>query len=272
MDHCIRGEESARDSRFVKELCEKMGVDCVYEKIPIKVPEGDDRSVEEVARAKRYDLFFRAAGKTSSNVIATGHTLDDQAETVLMRFLTGASLKSMAGIPPVRDENGIKIIRPLINADKKEVIGYLETVGLDYCHDSTNDEKDYLRNKVRLDILPFLEKYNPRVKRTMVNFCEAVREDMALVEIVKKKSLKNMPSDKDNSILLKDILLQPVAVRKEMFKELFMRAGGDIKKLTYRHWKDMEHFIRTAQKGNSLNLPGNVSVSRGRDSIKFQKQ
>jgi tRNA(Ile)-lysidine synthase len=273
LDHCLRKKESAEDSMFVKNLCKKLKAKLVHKKIDVKKHGAKGLSVEERAREMRYKFLHKAAGDNKCNVIATGHTLDDQAETVLMRLIYGTSIAGVSGIPPVRNEKDIRVIRPLIRIEKKDILHFLKTSKLKHCEDSTNQDLKFLRNNIRHKIFPFLEKYNPRLKRSLANFADAIREDFLFIESEKKKRIKEHKSKKKTlvSIEIKDIILQPKALRREILKELFKQAGGNIKKLTYRHWMDMDYFLRTAQKGKSLDLPGNVKLKKSPTHIVFGK-
>lgn len=274
LDHGIRGRESKRDSDFVKELSKDFGLDCMHKKISIRTRKKGKRSLEECAREERYAFLKKSAEKCNCNVIATGHTMDDQAETVLLRLITGASLKGIAGIPVVRHEGSLKIIRPLITAEKKEILDYLKVTGQAFCEDHTNMDKKYFRNRIRHEVLPFLEEYNPRIKRSVANLCNTMREDLDFLEREKQKLLSRYSGTTKGPVRVEvsDLILQPKALRKEVFKELFSQAGGNIKKLTYRHWKDMDYLIRAGASGKSLNFPGGVRVTRLKTEIVFLRR
>jgi len=272
MDHGIRGSESARDSLFVEKLAEELGLPFCFQKID---PSGSGRSkisVEEYLRKRRYEFFRKAASEHGCDVLATGHTIDDQAETVLLRLVTGSSLNGLAGIPAVRYEGDLRVVRPLIRTGKKEVLDHLDSCGWGFREDRTNKETKYLRNRIRHEVLPFLEKYNPRIRRSLANLSETIREDLDLIESEKEKAMGRSLVHGSPRVKIKDLVLQPKSLRKAVFKELFSRAGGDIKKLTYRHWKDMDCLICAGKKGDSLDLPGRVMASRSRDEIEFAKR
>jgi len=274
LDHGIRGKESGEDSDFVRKLARDLGLDCAHRKMRVKTRRDRKKSLEECAREKRYKFLKEAAGKHGCDIIATGHTMDDQAETVLIRLITGASLKGMAGIPVVRYEGDLKIVRPLIGVEKKEVLDYLEAIRWEYCVDRTNKERKYLRNRIRHEVLPFLRNYNPKIKRALVNLSDTIREDVAFLEAEKKKVINGHPGTGKGPVKIRtgDLILQPGALRKEVFKHLFSMAGGNVKKLTYRHWRDMDYFLRAGEKGKSLDFPGGVRVTKVKDEIVFKKR
>ncbi|MDD5436051.1 MAG: tRNA lysidine(34) synthetase TilS [Candidatus Omnitrophica bacterium] len=273
LDHGLRGEESARDSRLVKEYASRLGLAFVHRKVSLKGRKVKPLSTEELARQVRYDFFNYAAAKSSANVIATGHTLDDQAETVLMRLVKGASLQGIVGISPGREEGDLKIIRPLIEIEKDEIVTYLDGSGIRYRIDSTNREPIYFRNIVRSEIMPFLERYNPRLKRVLFNLAEHLREDFEFIRDEKKRVLDIVRRKRGGvEIKLTDIIVQPKAMQKELLRDSLEKAGGEVKKLSFRHWKEVEALIKYGRRGNSIDLPGNIRASRSDNLISFYRR
>ncbi len=272
LDHGLRGKESRDDSLFVKKTAAKLGLEFIHKKIDLK--SNDDLSTEELARRERYKFFRFAAEKAGANVIATGHTLDDQAETVLMRLIKGASLKGIVGIPPARDEGSFKVIRPLIEFEKREIVKYLDESGLSYRTDSTNAEPVYFRNVVRSEIIPFLEKYNPRLKRSLFSLAEHLREDFEFISQERLRIQKTFSRAEGRAaeIKLKDIVLQPGAIQKEILRDFLEKAGGEVKKLSFRHWKELEALIKHGKKGNCADLPGGVRAARTETLLVFRKK
>ncbi len=265
LDHGLRGEESRADSSFVAGLSKKLGIRLVQEKADLLNRKDRNLSTEESARLVRYGFFRNAARRLGANVVATGHTLDDQAETVLMRLIKGSSSKGVCGIPPVRDESaGLRVIRPLIELEKDEVLGYLNDNSIDFCIDSTNLEDIYFRNIVRRDIVPFLERFNPRLKLALSNFAGHLREDMEFIRAETAKRPKGTLTDKTGVLRLnlKDIAVQPRALMKEIMRDALEASGADMKKLSYKHWKAIENFIRYKRKGSFIDLPGGIRIAR----------
>src|SRR5919112_343533 len=158
VDHGLRGEESLTDAKFVRELCEGLGL--VYEERRARLEEGN---LQEEAREERYRFAERLADERELSAIATGHTADDVAETVLLNLARGAGLRGLAGIPPVRG----RVIRPLIERTRQEVLAYLAGLGQPYLTDPTNLTGRYSRNRVRSEILPVLRDLYPGVIRNL---------------------------------------------------------------------------------------------------------
>lgn len=273
LDHGIRGRESQRDSLFAKRLAKDLGVKFIHKRINLGATGGTGGlSCEEEARSERYDFFIAAAKSAGANVIATGHTLDDQAETVLMRILKGVSMKGACGIPPVREYRRMRIIRPLIQVEKNRIKKYLDAHRMDYRIDRTNLEPVYFRNVVRNEIIPFLEKYNPVFKKALFNMAEDLREDMEFIAREKSKSaglLKKRGKGVDVDIM--NIVLQPRAMQKALLRECLERSGGNLKKLSRKHWKDIEGLVNRMHRGANVDLPGCIRVTKKDKTISFRK-
>lgn len=271
LDHGIRGRSSRGDALFVKKLSKKMGLKSVFKKLDLKNLKSK-LSTEELLREKRYDFFEKTAFKFRFNTVATAHTLDDQAETVMMRLIKGASLKGAVGIHPVRNEKKLKFIRPLFEIEKKEILGFLKKEKAAFRLDRTNTDERFLRNKVRIKVLPYLAKINPRVKRSLFNLAESLREDFEFIRNEKERRKKIIENGGYFFYIdLRDIFLQPRAMRKEIVREALCLSGGNVKKLTYRHWKDIDDFIKMKQKGKSMDLPGRVQMVKTCDRLLFKR-
>ena len=272
IDHGLRGDESKEDSIFVKELARKLGLKFFHKTINLSSAGSKKLSTEERAREARYKFFKETAASAGVRIIATGHTLDDQAETVLMRIIKGSSLKGVVGIAPVREEGDLRFIRPMIELDKGEIVRYLDANNTPYRIDRTNLEPIYFRNIVRRQIIPFLEKYNPRFKRALFSLAEHLREDFEFIENEKKRVGQdvNPSGSRRAEVALKDIVVQPRAIQKEILRDLLESAGGEVKKLSFRHWKEMERLLRSKGKGISVDLPGGIRVTKGEKLLTFR--
>jgi len=271
LDHGLRGKESREDSLFVKGLAARLELELIQKKINLKRTKPKGLSTEELAREERYHFFGEAAKRTKAGVIATGHTLDDQAETVLMRIVRGSSSKGVVGILPVRKLGHLRIVRPLLELEKSQIRKALDVEGMPYRIDSTNLEPIYFRNVVRKDIIPFLERYNPRLKRAMFSLAEHLREDLEFINEAKSEFGKNIRETGRGrlEIKLKDMVIQPKALQKEILRDALDKIGGEVKKLSFRHWKELEYFIKYKRAGSSIDLPGGVRVTRKTSALVF---
>lgn len=265
LDHGLRGAESERDARFVEDLARGLGLVYLGARVDLKGRKEKGLSTEESGRAARYAFFRECARNLGANTIATGHTIDDQAETVLMRLIRGSSLKGAAGIPPVREDgSSLRVIRPLIELGKNEITRFLDDNGIAYRIDATNRDAVYFRNLTRHEIIPFLERYNPRLKTALSNFAAHLREDLSFINKEKEKRSAGIVSRRGGSVMLdlKEVIIQPRALVKEIVRDALESAGADLKKLSYKHWKEIEAFIRFKRGEGSLDLPGGVRMTR----------
>lgn len=173
LNHCLRGEESWHDQQFVEELCREWDVPLYIEQHDIAtIAKEQGRGVEEIGRELRYAAFEKAAQTHSCYCIATAHTADDNAETLLLHLCRGSGLRGAAGIPPIRG----RIIRPLITCTRKEIEAYCAEHSLSYVIDSTNADIAYARNRIRRMVMPHLCEINPQSTVAMTRFIEQVRQ------------------------------------------------------------------------------------------------
>ncbi len=176
IDHGIRRPaETDREKHFVRKLCTDMGVELSIFTREYGSIEGESRrqkrSIEEVAREVRYGFLQELKIRHRAAYIAVGHTLDDQAETMIMRFFQGSHASGLKGIPPVREQ----IIRPLMDCSREEIIGYLTSRDIGWCTDSTNEETRYLRNAVRNTIIPAVKQYFPGYRTSLKTLADKMR-------------------------------------------------------------------------------------------------
>jgi len=270
MDHGVRGAASKKDADFVRRIAKKLKLKFITSKAKIKKSK---LSLEEILREARYDFFRKSCKKLKINMVVTAHTLDDQAETVFMRVIKGSALKGLVGIHPVRRDKKIKFVRPLLEIEKEEIINYLKTRKISYRIDRTNLENKFLRNRIRNEIFPYLLSVNPRIKRSLFNLSESLREDFEFIELEKERR-KNIlkKGKKEHYIFLKDMLLQPKAIQREITREALKLIGANVKKLTYRHWMDVDNFIRKTPKNKSIDLPDGVKIRKKENSLTFSRR
>ncbi len=173
VDHGLRGEESREDAEFVHRLCENLDLRCEVRQLRL-----GGSNLQERARDERYRLAGEVAEGLGLRTITVGHTADDVAETVIMNLARGAGLRGLSGIPPVRG----RLVRPLIERTRREVLEYLESLDQPYRTDPTNLTGKYARNRVRLQILPLLEELYPGAARNLARGAALAREDLEVLE------------------------------------------------------------------------------------------
>lgn len=160
VNHALRGGESDEDEAFVRRLCERMGIPLSVERLTEGYCKKNGISIETAAREARLAFLLKTATERGASRIATGHTQDDQAETVLQRLLRGTGPAGLMGIRPLRDDIWI---RPLLDESRESIRRFLDEEGIAYRDDSSNDSLDYFRNRLRHDLIPYIsERFSPR--------------------------------------------------------------------------------------------------------------
>lgn len=238
-NHHLRGEESDRDEAFVREFCDRF-------EIPLTVGNGSIRpgkkGLEAAAREARYAFFETLPGK-----IATAHTADDNAETVLMHLVRGTGLKGLGGIAPV---NG-RILRPMLGCTRQQVLSFLQEYHISFVEDSTNAGDDFLRNRLRHRMMPLLKQENPSLAENLSAMAMALREDEAA--LIAAAAYETLPPVEE----LKDMM---PAIRSRAL-ERFLKESG-VKEPERAHIALAESLVFSEKPSASAKFPGGVTVCR----------
>ena len=181
--HGLRGAEADADEAFVRELCAQIGVPLAVERVDVAGRQAAEREgLEEAARELRYQVFWELMNSGKADVVATAHTLDDQAETVMMKLLRGAWTEGIGGIAPIvesqRQEHG-KVVRPILGVRRAEVEDYLRERGQVWREDATNRDVSLTRNRVRHELMPVLRQFNPGIDVALARLAEIARDEEA---------------------------------------------------------------------------------------------
>ena len=247
-NHGLRGEESDRDEAFVQSLCQQFD-------IPLFIGRGmvtpGEKGLEAAAREARYGYFA-----TLDGLIATAHTADDNAETVLLHLIRGAGLKGLGGITPKRDH----LIRPMLTVTRREVLTFLEEYHLRYVTDSSNKTDAFLRNRLRHHVMPLLRQENPRLAENLSQMAMQLRRDEEVLEALAGESLPAVS-------LLREM---PQPVRRRAL-ERFLKENG-IREPERRHIMLTEELVFSANPSSRADLPGGVTVSRCYDTLTVLRQ
>jgi len=271
LDHKFRGKESEADRKFCEALAENLGLEIVSCAIDIpKIAKEKGISPEEAARFERYDFFKRQCKIKNIKHIAVAHNKDDQAETVLMRVIRGTGTAGLGAMNPVKDMEGFIILRPLIEVTRKEIEDFIKENKLKFRHDSSNDKVIFTRNKVRKELLPYLEKnFNPNVKEVLSNMAENLRLENEFLEKFSNRKFRSISNIKNGtvSIDIKKFKKQPEAVRKRILRSALRHVKGDLRRFTYQHWKEMEDLIHNRPTHSKVDLPLGVNVIKEKKLI-----
>ncbi|MCF0198851.1 MAG: tRNA lysidine(34) synthetase TilS [Bacteroidaceae bacterium] len=259
--HCnfqLRGEESDRDERFVRRLCQRLQIPLEVKHFETAASAKEKKiSLEMAARELRYEWFEQMRQQWRADYIAVAHHRDDQAETVLLNLLRGTGLQGLAGMKPV---NGT-IVRPLLNYGHQEILDYLKERGQDYVTDSTNLERNALRNRIRMDVIPLLKTINPRAVEHIATTAQYVAEATAEHAEDSQQALHEW--------------LHPLGFTSAQEKEIWRnrRSGAVWESPTHRLLRDREGFI-LEEKSKALVQPEivqtNVTTSEPLNYVKSQ--
>jgi len=275
LDHKFRGEESRSDRRFCEDLAKAYGLEIVSGEIDVpKIASEKGISSEEAARFERYDFFKRTAGKKGIQKIAVGHNADDQAETVLMRLMRGAGMAGLGGMNPVKDMGEFQVIRPLMEVTRKEIEEFVKENKLCFRRDSSNEKDIFTRNRVRRSLIPFLEKeFNPNIKEVLANTAENLRAENEFLEKFSRRKFNGMSRVRASgiSINLKKLKEQPDAIRKRVMRAALQELKGDLRRLTYQHWKEMGDLIEARPVNSKVDLPAGISIVKHRNELVCSK-
>lgn len=264
VNHGLRTEEAARDAEFVGDLARKYGLKFEHKEVDTYTYSRVNKlSVEEAARELRYNFFYEVLKKYCATKIATAHTVEDQAETVLIRIIRGSGTTGISAIPPVSNS----IIRPLINTRRGEIRDYLSARQIGWQEDSTNLSEMFLRNRIRQGLIPVLKKYNPNIISALSNlsFISKVESDYIGLKTAELswKITKKLTFGIVSTV--SDYLGQHQALRLALLRHCTEAVKGDLRGLTFNHIISADKMLLTEKPSGKITLPDDLVVARGYD-------
>lgn len=261
LNHNLRGKESRRDFKFVKERAREGSLEFFGRTLRTETLKkaGAGHGPQAAAREKRLLFLHDAARRFKANRIAMGHTMDDQAETMVMRFMKGSGLAGLSGIWPVR---GL-LIKPLIEIKRSEVMRFLQEQNIPYIVDSSNLQDSYLRNDIRHHLIPFIEKnYNPSVVESLARTAGVLRHDNEFIEalaghlgVVLKKTSREVVLDGER---LREL-------HRSLLSRVFMASAWALKKnsrINTSHIEACVDLVKSKRPNSMLTLPDGLYLQR----------
>jgi tRNA(Ile)-lysidine synthase len=240
-NHQLRGAESDRDEAFVRMLCDRYDIPLSVGAAPVKAGR---KGLEAAAREARYAFFDTLPGK-----IATAHTANDNAETVLLHLVRGTGLNGLGGIAPISG----RIIRPMLSITRQEVLAFLQEYSLQFVTDSSNDTDAFLRNRLRHHVMPLLEQENPRLAENLSAMALSVREDARTLSQLAAAEKTAQPD-------VEHLRQMPVALRSRAL-ETFLKESG-VREPERSHIALLESLVFSDKPSARANFPGNVTIER----------
>ncbi|QXM07239.1 tRNA lysidine(34) synthetase TilS [Crassaminicella indica] len=272
LNHQFRGEEADEDADYVRRFCENIGVKAfIFSKNVSLYSKEKGITFEEAGREIRYGLFDEVMKKMNANKIAVAQNMDDQAETVLMRLMRGTGLEGLSAIDYVRDE---KIIRPILDIRRKEIEDYCNEYNLKPRIDKTNLEAVYTRNRIRLELIPYIEKYfNKNIKETLSRTTNIIREDKDFLNIAAKKAYHQVviKNNSDIRINKKAFEEKHPAIQRRILREAINQSMGELKDVQHKHIEKLLDFIKYGSVGREIHLPKGIYAVLDYDAMMIKK-
>lgn len=302
LDHGLRGEVGREDAGWVGALAEGLKFEVAIGRADVKGrAERTGDNLEQAARRARYEFLAKVVAECGARVVLTGHTMDDQAETVLLRLLRGSGAEGLSGMEAVRaltessdflltgESSGVLLARPLLSwARRVETEKYCRERGVEFRVDAMNEDESFARVRVRRQLLPLMETFNPRVVESLSRAAQLLREDAAVLNLAAEELLRRACEEGESAGSEKgrvarsesvasvvgslgvDILKEaPAAVRRRALRLWLSKARGDLRRLELVHLLGIEKLLVGERGGRRAELPGGSFVELKRGRLRF---
>lgn len=281
LHHGLRGAEAEADAALVASLCQDWGLPCTVARADVPVLARQGRlSIEEAARQARYCFLGDLARSLGAGAVAVAHQADDQVETVLMHLLRGAGLAGLRGMRPLArldelrlgqaDPPPLRLIRPLLEVTRQQVAAYCRAHGLTPRYDRSNLDTTHYRNRLRHELLPILEGYNPAIRQVLRRTAEAVAADHALLRAVLDEAwARVVRRETDEAIMLDRAAFrdEPLALRRSLLREAIHRLRRSLRNINWVHVEDAVRLAERGRAGDAATLPGGLALTLGYDDL-----
>jgi len=265
LNHGLRGAESDRDAACAAEAAARCGVTCTSERV---TDLRDGPNLEARARSRRYAFLRRVAARDACTRVATGHTRDDQVETLLMRLVRGAGRRGLAGMVPVR---GGWLIRPLLECSRGDVLAFLAGRGLDWCDDASNQDRRFLRNRIRHEVLPVLRALNPAIDRSLAATATVLASEDRWLDAAVRTRVAAAPS-LPGILPVAALAALPLALQVRVVRLWLRTQRGHLRGLGRVHLEAMAGLAMGAAGRGSVPVPGGGAVERASGMLLFRPE
>lgn len=262
-NHQLRGEEAAGDEDFVQTLAAQLGLACHVDRW--QCPPGDTRPQSEVAaRNQRYQFLTSLASQLGARYVATGHTADDQAETILHRVIRGTGIGGLTGMPRSRRLSQLTtLMRPLRELRRHQVHEYLEHLQQPFRHDSSNTQRTFTRNRIRLELLPQLERdFNPRVQEALCRLAQLATQTQAVIDRQVSALRKSIQRDQDDGLVVldcKQLGTDDAFLLQELLIQIWKEHGWPLREMGLERWESLTHSLTTLPETTKrFEFPGQI--------------
>lgn len=270
LNHLLR-DEAGDDAAFVQRLARSLGVPVTlgYARVS-NLARKNKLSIEEAGRWARYRFLRYAAQRVGASRIAVGHHSGDQVETVIFNFLRGAGPAGIAGIPVCNRG----VVRPLLGVTREEIENYCSSRGLTWCTDVTNLTTDYQRNRIRVELLPYLRQFfNPQVDRAVTQMAEIISEEDKIMAHLAAFLLKEITVEEQGElrVSLDEFLSLPLALQRRLLRKVIRRQGGRLRDFGYQNYNDCLSYLEVSRSGGELHLPHGWRLIKGSGYFTLKK-
>jgi tRNA(Ile)-lysidine synthase len=274
LDHRLR-KSSAKDAKWVSELAAKLGFRAVIGRSKVSA----DDNLEQAARKARYDFLARTAKRVSANYVLTAHTMDDQAETVLLRLMRGSGgngLGGMEAMRPLAKNSAVKLVRPILWARRIETEDYCRLRRTEFLSDEMNDDQTFARVRVRKQLLPLMQSFNNKVVEALSRTAAQLREDGAVLfdnsgALLREAVVSTHQNETDTPALDVRVLANaPPALRRRALREWLSEARGSARRLEMVHLLAVEKLLEGNAGGRVVELPQGGRVRRRKNRLEFE--
>lgn len=267
-EHGIRGSASLGDAAYVQDFCRERSLPFHLEHLAVPAFAAENKLSEETAaRLLRYRFLRRTAKEIGADRIVTAHHLNDQAETVLQHLLRGAGPQGLGGMSP--DSHGI--IRPFLCLYRAEIEDYCRRNHIAARRDETNFSPNYERNRIRLDLMPRLEKYNARAAAAICRSARLIAREHSFIVQCAAQKIAELADESGSVLSLSAAGLKNchAAVRSEIYRLVLASISAALENITFEHIDKIDHLLYNGRIGAVLQLPGGIRVSRGYESLQI---
>lgn len=260
LNHLLRGPESDADQQFVAELAARYRLPCEIRRVDVRSLASQQRqSLEEAGREARYTFFHELRQRHQAAAIAIAHHADDQAETLLMRLLRGAGTSGLSAMAYRSDQT---VIRPLLGLHRDQLRAHLALHNIPFREDASNQDRSFLRNRIRHELLPLMASYNPAISPRLAATADLLAEDEQLLEQLTRQTWHQLTHQGDGWASLNRNLLaeQPNAMRMRLYRTALATASGDLRRIERKHCNAVDHLLQTGQTGGRIALPKGLTA------------
>jgi len=263
VNYGLREKDSKKDELFVRELSEKYGIE-----ISVLAPKKTKYkgNIENSLREIRYDYFEKMRQKLGFDLIAVAHNQDDQAETILMRIIRGSGLN---GLSAMKAKSG-KIIRPLLQISKADILAYNKQNKLKYRTDKSNSDIKFVRNKIRHSLLPYLEKnFNPGIKKTLSEWSLVVADDYAFIDKNTERFTKNICTNKCSHFSAQKFMALHPAMQRQILRNIFLKLKNNVVDIENKQIEEMLKVIKSTKSKTQKAVIGGLNILKKGDKVEI---